>query len=101
MGPGGHAAPAEDPHPEEDGFEEKDRQPLEHQGSVEDVADEAGVLGPVHAELELLHDAGDHPHREVDQEEVSEEPGGPVPALVAGALPDCLHDGHHWGEAYG
>jgi hypothetical protein len=34
------------------------------------------VVAPVHAELELLDDAGDHTHGEVDQEELAPEPVG-------------------------
>ena len=30
-------------------------------------------VAPVHAELELLHDAGDHAHGEVDQEQLAPE----------------------------
>ena len=32
-------------------------------GPAEDVADEAGVVRPVHAELELLDQTGDHARR--------------------------------------
>ncbi len=72
-------APAEDPQPDERRLEEERDQALHRQRRAEDVADEAGVLAPVHAELEFLHDAGGHADREVDQEQLAEEPGQPVP----------------------
>ena len=56
----GQPVPAEDPQAEEGGLEEEGEQGLDGQRGAEDVADEAGVVAPVHAELELLHDAGDH-----------------------------------------
>ena len=46
---------------------------LERERGAEDVADEARVVAPVHPELELLDDAGDHADGEVDQEELAEE----------------------------
>src|SRR2546430_11936230 len=51
--------------------EREDR--LHRQWGAEDVPDEAGVVAPVHPELELLHDAGDHAHREVRSEEHTSE----------------------------
>ena len=49
--------PAEDPQAEERRLEEERQEALDGQRRTEDVADEAGVGAPVHAELELLHDA--------------------------------------------
>ncbi len=65
--------PAEDPQAQEGRFQEEGQQSLERQRGAEDVADEARVRAPVHPELELLHDPGDHAHREVDQEELAED----------------------------
>ena len=65
--------PAEDPQPQEGGLEEEGDQGLQGQGRTEDVADEAGVLRPVHPELELLDDARHHSQGEVDQEQLPEE----------------------------
>ncbi len=47
--------------------------PLDRERRAEHVADEAGVVAPVHAELELLHDPGHDADGEVDQEELAEE----------------------------
>ena len=77
--------PAEDPQAEEGGLEEEGQQSLDGQGCAEDVADEPRVVAPVHPELELLHDAGDHTHGEVDQEQLPEELRQPQ---VAG--PSCV-----------
>ena len=66
-------APAEQPEPEERRLEEERRQPLDRQRRAEHVADEARVRRPVHAELELLHQPGDHAHRDVDHQQRSEE----------------------------
>ena len=84
--------PAEDPQPDEGGFEEEGHQALERERGAEDVADEAGVRRPVHAELELLHDAGDHAHGEVDQEDLAEEAREVQPLELAGAEPRRLED---------
>ena len=65
--PGGQAVPSEDPQAQEDGLHEEGQQGLEGEGGAKDVADEPGVLRPVHAELELLNDAGGHTEREVDE----------------------------------
>ena len=66
---------------------------LERQRCPEDVTDEPRVLAPVHPELEFLHDAGGHAQREIDQKELAEEPGQPVPGRVAGDDPCSLHGG--------
>ena len=70
------------------------RQALDRERRAEDVADVARVRRPVHAELELLHDAGDDAEREVDEEELPEEAGQPQPPLVAacGTRPSASRD---------
>ena len=75
----GQPVPAEDPQAEEGRLEEEREQPLDRQRGAEDVADEARVVAPVHPELELLDDAGDHADGEVDQEELAEELRQPQP----------------------
>ena len=71
----GQLVPPEDPEADERGLEEEGEQALEGERGAEHVADEARVRRPVHAELELLHDARDDAHGEVDEEEGAEEPG--------------------------
>ena len=95
----GEAAPSEDPQSQERGFEEERKQGLDCQGCAEDVADEARVLGPVHAELELLDDAGGNAESEVNQKELAEESGCLQPVFLAGAVPRGLHDGDQQGQA--
>ena len=51
-------------------------------------------LGPVHAELKLLHDPGDHADRHRDQEELRPEPRHPQVDLVAGAVVQRLAQRH-------
>ncbi len=63
----GDASPAEDPQAEEGRLEEEGEQRLDRERRAEDVTDEARVVGPVHPELELLHDAGHEPEGEVDE----------------------------------
>ena len=53
------------------------------QRRAEDVADEPGVLAPIHAELELLHDPGGHSDGEVDQEQLAEELGESIPGALS------------------
>ena len=88
----GQLVPAEDPQADEGRLEEEGHQALEGERGAEDVADEARVRRPVHAELELLHDAGDDAHREVDQEDLAEEPREVQPLQVARAVPRGLED---------
>ena len=95
----GEAAPAEDPQAQEGGLEEEGEEGLNGQGSAEDVADEAGVFGPVHAELELLHDTGGDTEREVDEEELAKEASCLQPVFLAGAVPRGLHEGNQQGQA--
>ena len=95
----GEAAPAEDPQAQESGLEEEGEEGLDGQGGTEDVADEAGVFGPVHAELELLHDTGGDTEREVDEEEFAKEASCLQPVFLAGAVPRGLHDGNQQGQA--
>ena len=95
----GEAAPAEDPQAQEGGLEEEGEERLNGQGSAEDVANEAGVFGPVHTELELLHDAGGDAEGEVDEEELAKETGCLQPVFLAGAVPRGLHDGNQQGQA--
>ena len=64
----GQAIPTEHPDAEKGGFQEEGSQCLQCQGCAKDVPHEAGVFRPVHAEVELLHDAGHNAHSEVDEE---------------------------------
>ena len=93
----GQAVPAEDPQAEECRLDEEGEQTLHGQRGPEYVTDEAGVLAPRHAELELLHDAGRDTHDEVDQVELAPELGHSEVLLVAGAHPERLHN--HDGRA--
>ena len=88
------ATPSEDPQAEERAFEEEGQQRLDGERCAEDVADESGVVRPVHAELELLNDAGGQPEDEVDREQLAEELGEAQPLGIAGAHPKGLHQGH-------
>ena len=88
------AVPAEDQHGQEAGLEEEGEDALGGQGAAEDVADVAGVGGPVGAELELHDDAGGDAHREVDGEDARPELGHLVIDDVAGAQVHPLHDHH-------
>jgi len=91
--------PAEDPQPEERGLEEEREQCLDRERRSEDVTDEARVGGPVHAELELLHDPGDDAHGEVDQEKPTVELSQPQPPVVSGPYPRGLEAGHEEPQA--
>ena len=88
----GQAAPAEDPEAEEGRLEEEGEQALHRERRAEDVADEAGVLAPGHAELEFLHEPGGDAEDEVDQVELAPELRHAEVLLVAGAHPHGLHD---------
>ena len=85
--------PAEDPHRQKGGFQEKGQGGFDGQERAEDVPHVAGVPGPVGAELELQGDAGHHPHGKVDDEDFSPEFCHPPVFLVSGPDVDRLHDG--------
>ncbi len=86
------AVPAEDPQTDESRLHEERQKGFECERCTEDVADEARVLGPVHAELELLDDASDDAEGEVDEEQLAEELGQLEVAIVARAIPDGLEN---------
>ena len=83
----GQHLPAEDPQPQERGLQEERRQALHGQRRAEHVADEPGVRRPVHPELELLNQTGDHTDRDVDQQQRAEEPGQPLVSRLPRAEP--------------
>ena len=95
----GQAAPAEQPEAEEGRFEEEGGQAFDGERRAEDVADEARVRRPGHAELELLHEAGDHADRHVDQQQRAEEAREAQVVFVAAAVPERLQDGDQEREA--
>ena len=95
----GQPVPAEDPQAQERGLEEEGEQRLDGQRRAEDVAHEPRIGRPVHAELEFLHDAGDHAHGEVDQEQLPVELRQPQPPVVPGAQPRGLESGHQERQA--
>ena len=88
----GQPVPTEQPQPQERRFHEERRQPLHRQRRPEHVADKARIGRPVHPELELLHEPGDHSDRHVDQQQGSEEPGHPPVLRLPGAMPGRLQD---------
>jgi hypothetical protein len=97
--PLGEPVPAEDPQAEEGRLEEEREQALDRERRPEDVADEPRVGAPVHAELELLHDARDDAHGEVDEEELSPELRRAQIVLLAGAIPGGVQDGDQHRQA--
>ena len=82
--------PAEQPQPQERRLQEERGQPLHRQRRAEDVADQPRVSAPVHPELELLHDAGHHADRDVDDQQRAEEPGQPQVIIAPAAVPRRL-----------
>ena len=66
------AVPAEDPQAQECGLEEERGKRLDREWRAEHIAHEAGVLRPVHPELELLHDSGGHTQCEVDDQQLAD-----------------------------
>ncbi len=96
---------AEDPEAKERRFEEERDQAFHGQRGTEDVADEPGVGRPVHAELELLHDAGNDAEREDDQHDAAPEAGRAVPdragRSAALAVGQRLHRRHERGQPDG
>ena len=85
------AIPSKDPKSQEHRLQEEGQEPLNRERCAKDVTNETTEVRPVHPELELLHDAGDHTHCEVDQEDLAEELCSPKPLLVVGAHPRRLH----------
>ncbi len=93
----GELVPAEDPQAQEGGFEEERQQGFDRQRGAEDIAHKARVLRPVHAELELLDDAGDHPHGKVDDKQLAPELGHALVDFLTGAHVEGLHQRHQDG----
>ena len=87
----GEPVPAEEPQADEGRLEHERAETLDRQRRAEDVADVGRESRPVHPELELHHQAGGDPDREVDQEERPEEARQAEPLLVAGPVPERLH----------
>ena len=79
----GEPVPAEDPEADEGRLEHERADPLDRERRAEDVPDVGGERRPVHPELELHHEPGRDPDREVDDEERPEELGQAEPLLVA------------------
>ena len=87
--------------PKERRLEEKGGEPLHRERGTEHVADRPGVGRPVHAELELLDQAGDDADRDVDDQQRPEEPGQPEVLVAAGPVPGGLQHGGEEREADG
>ncbi len=81
--PFGQPVPAEQPQPEEGRLQEERGQALHRQRAAEHVSDEPRVRRPVHPELELLHQSGDDPDRDIDEQQRSEEPRHPAVLRIA------------------
>ena len=94
-----HPVPAEEEQPDQRRFQEEGHQALDRQRRAEHIAHIVGVVGPVHAELELHRDAGGDAEREIDAEQRAPEFRHVLPDLTAGHHIDALHDGEHEGEA--
>ena len=95
----GQPVPAEEEETHQGRFHEEGHQPLQGQRRSEDVADIVAVVAPVHAELELHHDAGGHTHGKVDTEECAPEPGHVTPDGTSRHHVDRFHDGEQDGQA--
>ena len=95
------AIPPEDPDAQEGRLEEEGRQTLHGQWTAEDVADEAGVVRPVHPELELLDQTGHHADGHVDQQQGPEELGEPFEGRVVVLVPTGLEQRNEEGQADG
>ena len=67
------AIPTEDPQTQEGRLNEEGEEAFHCQRSAEDVADEAGVFAPRHAELEFLNQTGGHTHCEVNEVQLAPE----------------------------
>ena len=94
MHPLGEPVPAEQPQPDKRRLEEEGSQALHRQRRSEHAAHEARVGGPVHPELELLHESGDDADRHVDQQQRPEEACHPLVVGVVRAVPGGLQDRH-------
>lgn len=84
---------------DEGGFHEERHQAFDGQGGAEGIAHEAGIEGPIHAELELHGEAGGDAEREVDEQQLGPELGHAPVDFAAAADVDRFHDGDQEGEA--
>ena len=90
--PGGNTPPAENPQSQESGFQEECDEAFKSQRAAEDITDHAGVLRPVHTELEFLDDTRGYAHGEVNNEDGAEKPRRSVPKVIFRRGPQCLHE---------
>jgi len=98
---GGYLIPPKHPQADEGRLEEKGKQRLDGQRHGEDIADVAGILRPVHAQLELEGKTRRHPQGEVDEKELAPKLRHPQIHLVPGGHVAALHVGHEDGKAQG
>ena len=101
MGFLGELVPAENPHADEDRFQEKSGRGLDGQQGSEDIAHVSRVLRPVGPELEFKGNTGHHAHGEVDQKELAPEFGHAQIGFISGLDIPAFHVGHQDREAQG
>jgi hypothetical protein len=83
--------PAEYPQADERGLQEECDQRLDRQRRTEDITDEPRVVAPIHTELELLNNTGNHTHPEVDEEQLPPKLRHMQILWIAGPIPHRLH----------
>ncbi|EAP89958.1 hypothetical protein OA2633_07089 [Oceanicaulis sp. HTCC2633] len=94
-----HPVPAEEEQADQRRLEEKGHQAFNGQRRAENVAHIVGVIGPVHAELELHRDPGGHAQHEIDAEQRAPELRHVPPDLTARHHINALHDGEDDGQS--
>ncbi len=94
------AVAAEQHQAQEAALEEEGEDAFRRQQRAEDVAHEPGVVGPVHAELELLDDARGHAHGEDDAVDLDPEEREAAPLGVPGAQVEAAHHEQHQAQAH-
>ena len=89
------AVPTEDPQTKEGRLNEEGEEAFHCQRSAEDVADEAGVFTPRHAELEFLNQTGGHTHSEVNEVQLAPELRHSLVFVLLGTNVANVQVGHH------
>ena len=93
--------PTENPQTQEGRLNEEGEKAFHCQRRAEDVAHEAGVFAPRHAELEFLNQTGGHTHSEVDEVQLAPELRHSLVFVLLGTNVANVQVGHYKAQTQG
>ena len=84
--------PAKEEEADKGGFQKERHQAFNRQRGAENIPDIMRVIGPVGTKLEFHGDAGSHPQREIDTEQLAPETGHVAVDFLLGNDIGGFHD---------